>query len=178
VNLTADGTLDWAHWGRGSTIAFNHKAGAQQQISNFTKVGKRSVSWFGDNTTSFSWTDGTPTSPVTNTPTGLFVNGVGNGFEISIPADSNLKTLKLYVGAWFAEGQLQATLSDASAGTIVNETVNGSGGPIHRVYTIRFRSVGAAQLLRVRYTMVNDFFARQRWRAGPASRRRAEKFSS
>ncbi len=159
VNLTSEGTLDWAHWGLGSPSSFDHKAGAQL-ISNFTRVGQRANFWFGDNTTTFSWTDGTPTNNATNTPTGIFINGQGNGFEFTVPADSNLKTLKLYVGAWFARGQLQAALSDESAGVIVNEGVNGDAGSIHRVYTIRFRSTTAAQqLLRVRYTMANDYFA-------------------
>src|SRR4029077_15932490 len=30
VNLTAQGTLDWAHWGRGSASGFDRKAGAPQ----------------------------------------------------------------------------------------------------------------------------------------------------
>jgi Tol biopolymer transport system component/subtilisin-like proprotein convertase family protein len=158
VDLTAQGTLDWAHWGLGSISGFDHKAGTQQQISNFTRVGKRSVSWFSDNTTSFSWTDGTPTGSVTGTPTGLFISGQGNGFEFSVPADSSLKTLKLYVGAWYAQGHLQATLSDQSAGVVLDESVNSNAGATHAVYTIRFRSVSSAQTLRVQYTLANDFF--------------------
>ncbi|MEK6334024.1 MAG: hypothetical protein AABM67_03685 [Acidobacteriota bacterium] len=37
------------------------------------------------------------------------------GFQIAVPADTNLHTLKVYVGLWYAQGKLEASLSDASA---------------------------------------------------------------
>src|SRR5207247_515427 len=39
VDLTAESTPDWAHWGLSSPTNFDHKAGFPQQISNFTKIG-------------------------------------------------------------------------------------------------------------------------------------------
>ncbi len=40
LNLTAEGTSDWAHWGLGeSATAFNHKTTGGTQISNFTRIG-------------------------------------------------------------------------------------------------------------------------------------------
>src|SRR6202040_4074126 len=39
VNLTAQGTADWAHWGLTSSASFDHKAGVVQQISNYSVVG-------------------------------------------------------------------------------------------------------------------------------------------
>ena len=49
---------------------------------------------------------------------------VGNGFEITVPADTTTKTLKLYVGVWFTQDKLKATLSDASAPAYVDTTLN------------------------------------------------------
>jgi len=39
VNLTNEGTLDWAHWGRNSATAFDRKANVTQRITNVTKIG-------------------------------------------------------------------------------------------------------------------------------------------
>ena len=60
VNLTAEGTLDWAHWGLAIKSDFDHKAGGASQISDVTTVG--TVEQFPDALTGFSWSDGTPTA--------------------------------------------------------------------------------------------------------------------
>ena len=36
VDLTAEGGLDWAHWGLSTATDFNHKSGVSPQISNIT----------------------------------------------------------------------------------------------------------------------------------------------
>src|SRR5262245_57012946 len=36
INLTAEGTADWAHWGLNGAGSFNRKQGVAPQISNFT----------------------------------------------------------------------------------------------------------------------------------------------
>ena len=63
INLTAEGTIDWAHWGRTSPADFNHRAGVAQQISNFTLIGQGPILQFGDNFTGYSWTNGTRPEP-------------------------------------------------------------------------------------------------------------------
>ena len=103
INLTTEGQVDWAHWGNGGAQVFDHKSGVTQQISNFTLIGTSGVSWMNNNPTAFSWTDGTPTTAATNAQTGIFVSSAGNGFQITVPADTNLKTVKLYTGFWYAQ---------------------------------------------------------------------------
>lgn len=70
VNLTAEGTLDWAHWGRTSPTDFNHRADVTRQISNFTLIGRGPILQFGDNFTGYSWTNGTPTARATRSTSG------------------------------------------------------------------------------------------------------------
>ncbi|MEJ7712619.1 MAG: hypothetical protein WKF84_22920 [Pyrinomonadaceae bacterium] len=41
----------------------------------------------------------------TNTPTGIYLVGVNNGFRLSVPADTQVRALKLYVGVWAAQGK-------------------------------------------------------------------------
>ena len=85
VNLTTEGTLDWAHWGNGGVAGFDHKGGVTQRISNYTVIGTNPVQSFSDNLTSFSWTDGTPNPSATNVTTGVDVNDLGNGFSSPCP---------------------------------------------------------------------------------------------
>ena len=129
VNLTTEGTADWAHWGNGSQNTFDHKTGVTQQLSNFNRVGGTTNAWLNDNPTNFTWTDGTPGASAANTQTGVFMNGAaGNGFEITAPADTSTRTLKLYVGLWYAQGKLEATLSDGSALAFTDTSLGNNAG--------------------------------------------------
>jgi hypothetical protein len=59
---------------------------------------------FGDQPYGFSWTDGTPTATATTTGHGtanyVYVGSLGSGFQISVPADTTKKLLKLYYMGW------------------------------------------------------------------------------
>lgn len=160
VDLTATGVLDWAHWGRSGPTTFDHKTGVTQPITDVTKIGTGGLSWFSDCPTAFSWTNGTPTLSVSNTTTGINTNGVvGNGFEITVPADMNTKTLKVYVGVWFTQGRLEASLSDASAPMYVDTSLNNNAGSSFGVYTISFKAASAGQTLKIRYTIQTQYFS-------------------
>jgi hypothetical protein len=158
VDLTAEGTADWAHWGLGGAAAFDRKAGAQQ-ISNYSRIGASATSWLNDNLTNFSWSDGTPTGVIANTQSGIYTSAAGNGFELTVPVDANLKTLKLYVGLFYAQGRLEATLSDASAPAFVDTSFSNNGGTGNAVYVISFNAASAGQTLRIKYTVQSDYFA-------------------
>jgi hypothetical protein len=157
INLTTEGQVDWAHWGNGGAQVFDHKAGVTQQISNVTFIGTSAVNWLSDNPTAFSWTDGTPNTTATNTLTGILVSSVGNGFEITVPADTNLRTVKLYTGFWYAQARLEASLSDGSSPTFVDTTLGGSSGPTNGIYSLSYRAASNGQVLRLRYTIQTDY---------------------
>jgi len=160
VNLTSEGSIDWAHWGRNGPTAFDHKANVVQKIPNVTKVGAGASNWFTDCPTTFTWTDGMPTVSISNTPTGINTNGsVGNGYEISVPADRTTRTLKLYVGVWFTQGKLQATLSDGSAPDFVDTSLNKNNDRASGLYTITYRAASASQTLKVRFTILTQYFS-------------------
>jgi hypothetical protein len=160
VNLTTEGVLDWAHWGRNGPTSFDHKGGVTQPITDITRLGTSSVSWFTDCPTAFTWTDGYPTLNVLSTPTGIDVGGVvGNGFEITVPASTNLRTLKLYVGVWYAQGKLEATLSDGSAPAFVDSSMNRNNGASSGLYTINFKAGSTGQNLKIRFTILNQYFS-------------------
>ena len=151
INLTAEGLIDWAHWGYSTPTSFNHLAGVTSQISNFTLIGTGPVLWFGDNFTGYTWTNGTPQARATRSTSGIYVNSEGNGFEISVPADTIVKTLKVYVGAYAAQMHFEAALSDNSASPYVDESFeNASDGP-NRIYTLNFAANSAGQNLTVKF---------------------------
>src|SRR5258705_2513499 len=157
VNLTTEGTTDWTHWGLNLPNDFDHKAGVTQQISNCTIVGSAILYQYSDKPSSYSWSNGTPTGSANNTTTGIFIAGVGNGFQITVPADTTSKTLKLYVGLWRAQGKLEASLSDGSAPTFTNTSLSNTSATSIGVYSISFQAASSAQLLTIKYTALNSY---------------------
>jgi Galactose oxidase-like, Early set domain/Bacterial Ig domain/Glyoxal oxidase N-terminus/Fibronectin type III domain/Kelch motif len=157
VNLTTEGTTDWTHWGLNLPNDFDHKAGVTQKISNCTIIGPANLYQYNDNPSGYTWLDGTPTGGATNTTTGIFVAGVGNGFQFTVPADTTSKTLKLYVGLWKATGKLEVSLSDGSAPAFTDTSLNNSSATSIGVYTINFQAASNGQVLTIKYTALNVY---------------------
>ncbi len=155
VNLTAEGTLDWAHWGFVTATDFDQKSGGANRISNFTEIsGGGTAARFANAATAFSWSDGTPTASATETTTGLYVGGLDDGFEFTVAADTTPKLLKVYAGCWNAQARFEATLSDGSAAAYVSEALDDYGIGSAAVYTIRFAANSAGQTLTVRVSSI------------------------
>ncbi len=164
VNLTAGGKLDWVHWGLYTDTSVDRKASVIPQISDFTLLGDSNsylaAYQFTDNANGYSWDDGAPTASVTNTTTGVWAYGypvaIGSGFQITVPADTNRKTLQVFVGAFAATGKLEAVLSDGSAPaftSLPNATVNNlSNGP-SGVFTLDYSANSTGQVLTVTWTL-------------------------
>src|SRR6266540_5218536 len=76
IDLTVEGPVDWVHWGLYTETSLNRKAGVTPLINNFTRLvasnGYNYIYQFGDNYNSYSWSDGTPTTSVTNSTTGVW----------------------------------------------------------------------------------------------------------
>jgi hypothetical protein len=158
ANLTASGTLDWAHWGATGDNDFNHKKGANL-ISNATLVGDPSTNakhQYQDNDVAFSWSNGTPLKSATYTTTGVDVSGIGNGFRLNVPAGPAARTLQLYISAHQAAGQLIANLSDGS-GAVYTDSFSDQGIGNYRLYTFVYRSATAS--LEVTWTQTLAFVA-------------------
>jgi len=164
VNLTPEGALDWADWGVASGTAPNYleqKAGGTNQISDVTAIGPGGgPDLFGNAVIAVSWSDGTPDAAVTNTTTGIYYSGVGNGYEISVPADTTLKTLTVYAGGYGTIVNFQASLSDDSAPPYSNESLSDPGGNSPGsadAYTLQFAAGATNQTLTVEVTCAADY---------------------
>jgi hypothetical protein len=153
VQLTAEGTLDWAHWGLYTAGDFDHKAAGTSQIGNFALIGAASAVRYATNPTVYTWTDGAPNGSATCTNTGVFVAGQGNGFRIAVPAGTTPMTLRVYVGAWNGQGRIVAHLSDGSAVDYAH--VSQVSDPYRTrlgVYTFTYKAASAGQTLTVTFT--------------------------
>ena len=160
IDLTAEGTTDWMHWGEGGPTNVNRKVGGSA-ISAVTALGPGStVDGQGWNpTTSVTWTNGTPTASATaiNSIRRDVTSTTATGFQFTVPADTTLKTLKVMVLVWVAHGKFEATLSDGSAAAYVDTSVDGSSvGTLKKIYTIQYRAASANQTLTVKWTSLPD----------------------
>jgi hypothetical protein len=158
VSLSTEGTDDWAHWGLSGT-SFNHKSGVTSQISNYTPIGNGSIQQFTGNSTVYNWTGGTPTASASNVGTGLWVVGNGNGYQITLPADTTPRTLKVYLGLWSAGGRFEASLSDNSAPVYVDTSLVNSTATSNRVYTLTYQAASTGKTLTVKWTVNQTFNA-------------------
>ena len=108
---------------------------------------------YANSVVGYTWTNGSPTATATNTTTGIFVAGQNNGFRLTLPADTNLRTLKVYVGAWHTQGRMVAHLSDGSAVDYVDTSLANTASPTSvGVYTLAYRAASAGQTLTVTFT--------------------------
>jgi hypothetical protein len=151
VNLTSEGSADWIHWGLETNSLFNRKSTATPQLGDFTKIGDNPVQRYANNFTGYSWTDGTPSASAANSHGGVFIIGAGQGFALTLPADAVLRTVKVYVGLYGAQGSFQAYLSDFSAPAYTDESLEGVFDSDYGVYTLSYTAAGAGKTLNIRY---------------------------
>jgi len=166
VNLSAEGTLDWVHWGLTDKSSVNRKAGANLLGVTLTKQGKGYSDWTPGAAVSCNWTGGSPTAATRDTHGGLWWNGVGTSQSFTAAADITERVLKVYVsGIEGAAGKLTATLSDDSAPAYISNTWNGNGSPMawaavpggfSAVYTIRYHAAAADQKLTVEWKLSSE----------------------
>ena len=168
VDLSSEGTLDWAFWGGNGLIddkpTFEHKAGVPPLISNVTVVSGTSLAvddWTVGNGSQFSWSDGSYTVSMSEAKTRISFNGGGKGLEFTVPAGTEAKTLKLYGGVLGCSARLEVSLFDTYGQLIappINKQIRNSGWVLNVEETIQFRAPEEGSLLKVRYLFnANDW---------------------
>jgi hypothetical protein len=143
VNLTAEGTRDWVHWGEGGTFSLERDKDGDFAILEGTPTAPRFRHALSPER--FAWTGGDPVDHSDGTTTGIRTCGAGNGFTISAPAGTGNRTLRLYLGVVSGKGVLQAKLSAGSA--TASATLEQRDGSFHSVvYTLTYRAPKTAKL--------------------------------
>lgn len=159
ADLTADGPLDWVHWGTHSEYGWNRKVNVPPRIGQLVPIISASGSGpyrYADNQSGFRWSDGTPDLIVTNTTTGVWAISKDSGFQLTVPADTTLKRLKVYVGAFQARAQMNAWLSDGSAPAYSDSSIDIADNAPGGVYTLTFAANSPGQTLTVTYVVLRE----------------------
>jgi hypothetical protein len=151
VNLSSEGTADWTHWGLATNSLFNRKATSSPQLGDYKRIGDQPVLRYADNFTGYAWTDGTPTPSTNNAKTGVYIIGAGQGFALTLPADTTPRTAKVYCGLYGAQGNFQAWLSDFSAPAYTDQSLNGFFDNAYGVYTLTYTAASPGQILNIHY---------------------------
>jgi hypothetical protein len=156
IDVTSEGTGDWAHWGYPSATSFDHKASVTQLVSNYGNIGSGTYTQNTAALLAWSWEDGLVTPTIVASTTETDVTQVGNGFSFSLPADTNSRQVFVYVSAIKAQGKLIATLSDGSAASVTDTSLNDTGtGSVLR-YAITYNAASDNQTLTIQWVMLTD----------------------
>jgi hypothetical protein len=134
VNLTTEGMVDWAHYGLTMATDVDQKSmGGSMSLSVIGTPG-RSAGY----AISSTWTDGTPTTSATMSPTGIYVQGVGSGFTLTVPAGPVERVLRIYC----AQSRTSMTLTAHLANGIIPDqmAVYDVPGNAYSRYNVVFRS--------------------------------------
>jgi len=157
VDLTTEGTADWAYWGLETETSFDTKDLVPRRISNFTVLGTNSVQRFDGATTAFSWSDGTPIASADSASSGVLITGITNGFQLTAPADTSPRQLNVYMGGYGVQGEFQAYLSDLSGRPYSDSSISNVYDSSSVLYTINYAAASAGQQLIVIYRSVDLF---------------------
>jgi hypothetical protein len=155
VDLGAEGTSDWGHWGLANEKSFDRRDGPAL-IGELKPLGGKGWARYDGNLTGFSWAGGTPTATASDTRTGIFAAGNGGGFQLSVPADLSLRRLRVYLGGWHARGKFDAVLSDGSAPACTDSSTGNLDGNYWNVYELLYRAKSPFQTLTFTYDQVEE----------------------
>ncbi len=149
VDLSAEGALDWVHWGRASVESVERKRGVTPQIGNFSPIGQaHAQTTYIHNT--YQWLDGLPTAQA-EVSAAVHATALDSGFRLRVAADRVPKVLNLYVGAKRAKGRLVATLGEVP---VYKAVVENSEAKTTKRVRLAFNSDRDGDVLTVTYTMV------------------------
>lgn len=145
VDLAAEGSNDWVHWGQESNFSLERRKDGDFSILEGTPTAPRFRHALSPER--FSWQDGSPVKRSSGTPTGIRTCGAKNGFTITAPAARSQRTLRLYVGVLQARGRLDARLS--TGGDTVSARLESRSPDLKTaVFTVSYRaSSGSVKLI-------------------------------
>ena len=136
VNLSDGSNIDWATFS-GNGDAVGMQGGNYIRNAEILNGGE-----FSDYQSSISWTDGENGNTNEGTTSGTWTREV---VTLTINVNENVKSLKLYFGAWYATATV--TVYDNSGnlimkGSVVTATSNESGKAVNRIMEIELDAAG------------------------------------
>ncbi len=161
VNLTNEGTVDWAKWGGGYVGNYSiRKSGVTPLISTFALIGNTPFDYFGSNPTNYSWYDGTSITSFRGSTSGIVTYSDGDGFQLNVAASTTTRTLRLYMSIGDTRCNFSASLSGNNSLSYADTSFyNPTGNSLVGVYTLTFRASSNNQTLTIAYTQMNSIGA-------------------
>ncbi len=151
VVISDIGTVDWIAYDAAN--GFNRKSGGGAVIADVSALGSATlgeVSALGPST--MSWVGGTPDA--TGSQSGcLFASpdNAGDGGRSTVPADTTVRVVTLFLYSFSTAAQLVATLSDGSAAPITLVPTGAWSGSAFNC-TITYQAGSAGQTLQLDFT--------------------------
>ena len=158
VDLTAEGTLDWIHWGTGPSPTYaNRKAGVSPPIvSDWVVSGSQpqSISPSSNNPSAFAWSDGAPETSEGGSNTHVFFKGATNAtVQILVATSPSPRTAQFYLALNRTRARFEVDFDDGSM-PVSSEEHERNDGARAFVFTVQFRHASPSARLRVRWTML------------------------
>ncbi|MBW6438731.1 hypothetical protein KZ829_33885 [Actinoplanes hulinensis] len=138
VDLSAEGSRDWVHWGLAGADSVNRRGGTAQ----IEDLGGSPRGRYDNNPQLYRWSGGTPTASAGRTPTGVYACGQGATITLRAPAGPATRTLSVYAGVWMAAGRLTVTVDGASA----SRTLENREAISTQRFEIRYRAKAGSKL--------------------------------
>jgi hypothetical protein len=157
TSLSMEGTSDWILWGRESAAMPDRKFGVTPLISGYTVIGNHQSHVVADRAVGFLYGDGDgagTASPLVASAVRVYDRG--QGYQLTVNAETVARTLRLHVGLSAGRARLRAFLTDGSA-NVVTDTQFESLGSAAGVYAITFRATSSGQALVVQYILEEDY---------------------
>lgn len=154
--LSDEGRLDWVHWGLMRQDVVNRKRESVAPIG-VSRIGDRPVDFYSNRARTFSWMGGTPTEAFTNARGGVSIVGIGSGFRVTVRAEAQPRTLKVYVGGYSVDAVFRARLDDPAGLPFEDASFSSVGEPgDDRLYTVTYSSAVPGRTLIVEWTIAKS----------------------
>ena len=153
VNLTTEGTGDWAFWGSGPPT--QRKSGLSHVLADYAvSGGPTSTSPSSNDPTTFTWQDGTPNTTESGTTDHFFLKGtIGAAATFLVDATAATHTAFFYLGLNRTRARFEVDFTDGSVPVQSEEPEQNDGALAFR-YAITFATPAAGVKLRVKWTLL------------------------
>ncbi len=149
MDLTAVGKVDWLHLD-GATIERSADGDGALGVVNRDSAGE--IKQQSDNPVTYSWSNGKTVVQQTGTRTGgVFLARSTDfsqpwGWDLTVQADPNPRTLEFVAGAWQATALLTVTLDGATTPVLTDGSLTAGGSAVSYLYTISLPAGASARI--------------------------------
>jgi len=151
VNLTEVGVLDWSVWGQVASdpLQVIRKVGVKPAAHFELTGGASAVTRITDYPVPITWTDGDRETRGTSRRGAITTDGPDRGFLLTLPADRQVRELRLFVGGW--NGSLRLDVGLEGEAPHPPDLVPAQAGRRGLYYVIRYAASVDGRSLRVRW---------------------------